>query len=259
MSFGFMNEEYKETAARAIKLDKQLRRAIKDLFHNEHSDRAQTTMTLLIAIERNIQAVIILLSVTYKGERVGQTFKMPIGLLLRSCCINAIPLSYFQQLDDNSLAEEEKNRDIEYSGSLPDRLEVYKDQVRSVDIDMSEDRIRHLFELNLEDKFLDGLHLDFDETVKDLKASRPTWAQKEEMGIEYGKGITNMFKKAKNKVPSLIPIYSYYKYFSQYEHYSSRGFGDAFEKCDSDNIYLPGAVKALQSWLNAILFVANNK
>lgn len=245
-----MDKELRVLAFKARVVDNRLRLILRQLIKDNYSQRRNTTISLLLAIEKNMTAVFLLLGITVKGKHLGNYFKMPIGLLLRSCCINAITLSYLLSLDDASLEKEIKNRDYEYSGSMPDRLDVYRDQIRSVDEDMTDDLINHLYELGLEDWLSDGLHFEYNEKVHDLKASRPRGTLKREMGIEDGKKIADMCKAVKDKVPSLEAINSYYRYFSQYEHFSTRGFGDAFAKLDSDNIYLPGAIEAIEAWLD---------
>ena len=51
-------------------------------------------------------------------------------------------------------------------------------------------------------------------------------------------------------------LYHYYKYFSQYEHFSENGQGDvlASSKDDgNDNIHLPSAVRALSDAVDKII------
>lgn len=45
-------------------------------------------------------------------------------------------------------------------------------------------------------------------------------------------------------------LYHYYKYFSQYEHFSENGQGDVIvssENDGNDNIHLPSAIRALSA------------
>ena len=51
-------------------------------------------------------------------------------------------------------------------------------------------------------------------------------------------------------------LYHYYRYFSQYEHFSENGQGDVLESTKeegNDNIHLPSAIKALSAGVEEIM------
>ena len=51
-------------------------------------------------------------------------------------------------------------------------------------------------------------------------------------------------------------LYHYYKYFSQYEHFSESGQGDVLassEKSGNDNIHLPSAIRALSAGVEIMM------
>lgn len=51
-------------------------------------------------------------------------------------------------------------------------------------------------------------------------------------------------------------MYQYYKYFSQYEHFSENGQGDVLasaEENGNDNIHLPSAISALSAGVEEVL------
>ena len=51
-------------------------------------------------------------------------------------------------------------------------------------------------------------------------------------------------------------LYHYYKYFSQYEHFSENGQGDvlaSLEKDGNDNIHLPSAIRALSTGVEILM------
>lgn len=242
-------QEIKNTATECIKLDRLLKSIIREFIKDSNSDKIKNSVSILIAIERNIMAIIILLSCNYKKQNIGKSFKMPIGLLLRSCCINIITLAYLVTLDDDIFQQVINNLDAKYAFSMLERKEVYVDQVKSVGIDLDNFVIEHLYELNLEDRYIENLSIAYDNDAKDLKVKIPNKAEKAERGIREPASFTNMYKEVKAKWPIAETVYSYYKYFSQYEHFSSLGFGDAFAELDSDNIYLPGAPAAIETLL----------
>ena len=47
-------------------------------------------------------------------------------------------------------------------------------------------------------------------------------------------------------------LYHYYKYFSQYEHFSELGFGDVKASFGEDNIHMPSAIKTLKDAVDLI-------
>ena len=51
-------------------------------------------------------------------------------------------------------------------------------------------------------------------------------------------------------------LYHYFKYFSQYEHFSENGQGDvlaSMEKDGNDNIHLPSAIRALSVGMEEVI------
>ena len=51
-------------------------------------------------------------------------------------------------------------------------------------------------------------------------------------------------------------LFHYYKYFSQYEHFSENGLGDVLvssKKEGNDNIHLPSAIKALSAGVEIVM------
>lgn len=51
-------------------------------------------------------------------------------------------------------------------------------------------------------------------------------------------------------------LFHYYKYFSQYEHFSENGQGDVLvsaEKNGNDNIHLPSAIRALSAGVEQVI------
>ena len=56
--------------------------------------------------------------------------------------------------------------------------------------------------------------------------------------------------------PIVCKLYAYYKYFSQYAHFSENGQGDvlaALDKDGNDNIHLPSAIKALSAGVEIVM------
>lgn len=64
----------------------------------------------------------------------------------------------------------------------------------------------------------------------------------------------------KNKYTSIIAqkLFAYYKYFSQYEHFSESGYGDALVDFGNDNISFEKALDNLQLSIDMLLKEINS-
>jgi hypothetical protein len=140
-----------------------------------------------------------------------------------------------------------------------ERKEVYRDQVKSTEITLDDDFIDHMWELTMEDNFLGQLTLD--DTPGKLTVRKLSKQELKDEGFSKIKSV-----KTKDVVEFLIGIpelenvttrlYHYYKYFSQYEHFSENGQGDvlaASDKDGNDNIHLPSAIRALSDGVEIVM------
>ena len=111
----------------------------------------------------------------------------------------------------------------------------------------------------MEDNFL-GL-LTLDDNLEKLAVIKRSKQQLKDEGFSRAKSV-----KTKDIVDFLISIpelrkvatrlYHYYKYFSQYEHFSENGQGDvlaASDKDGNDNIHLPSAIRALSAGVEIVM------
>ena len=155
--------------------------------------------------------------------------------------------------------EELDLRTIEYANSILERKEVYRDQVKSTGKILDDAFIDHLWELTLEDNFL-GL-LTLDDNQEELTVIKQSKGQLKDAGFSKQNSI-----KTKDIVDFLVAIpelesvamrlYHYFKYFSQYEHFSENGQGDvlaSMEKDGNDNIHLPSAIRALSVGVEEVI------
>lgn len=140
-----------------------------------------------------------------------------------------------------------------------ERKEVYRDQVKSTVKILDDIFIDYMWELTMEDNFLGPLTLD--DNLEELTVRKLSKQQLEEEGFSKMKSV-----KTKDIVDFLIRIpeiekvatrlYHYYKYFSQYEHFSENGQGDVLassEKYGNDNIHLPSAIRALSEGVEIVM------
>lgn len=164
-----------------------------------------------------------------------------------------------QRAGKERIYEELDLRTIEYANSILDRKEVYRDQVKSTGKILDDAFIDHLWELTLEDNFL-GL-LTLDDNQEELTVIKQSKGQLKDAGFSKQNSI-----KTKDIVDFLVAIpelesvamrlYHYFKYFSQYEHFSQNGQGDvlaSMEKDGSDNIHLPSAIRALSVGMEKVI------
>ena len=218
----------------------------------------KVTLLLLYRIYSNLYSALLLTVAAYKKGRIT-FFQMPIGVILRCAFTDCLFALYIQRVDKKQAYEELDLRTIEYANSLLERREVYRDQVKSTGADFDDELIDHLWEMTMEDNFL-GL-LTFDENLEELTLTKQSKKQLQEAGFSKSKscGIKEQ-KDFLTRIPELevlaTRLYHYYKYFSQYEHFSENGQGDmlASSKDDgNDNIHLPSAVRALSDAVDIII------
>ena len=140
-----------------------------------------------------------------------------------------------------------------------ERKEVYRDQVKSTGKLFDDAFIDHMWELTMEDNFL-GL-LTLDDNLEELAVTKQSKDQLKEAGFSKVKSIgTRELKDFLIGIPEIEAVvtrlYHYYKYFSQYEHFSENGQGDVLvtaEEDGNDNIHLPSAIKALSAGVEEIM------
>jgi len=218
----------------------------------------KVTLLLLYRIYSNLYSSLLLTAAAYK-KRTISFFQLPIGIILRCCYTDCLFALYILSVDKDRAHEELELRTIEYANSLLERKEVYRDQVKSTGVEWDDDLIDNFWELTMEDNFL-GL-LTFNDNLEDLALTKQSKIQLEEAGFTNLKSIvTTAQKNFLIGIPELKTVatrlFHYYKYFSQYEHFSENGQGDVLvsdEKNGSDNIHLPSAIRALSVGVEKVM------
>ena len=243
-------KEIKELYVEELNLLKRISGYGKD-FPKENQERVlKDTLLLLFRIYSSLFSALLLTSVAYKKGK-GAFFQLPIGIVLRCAFTDCIFALYILSVSKERADEELDLRSIEYANSLLERREVYRDQVRSVGIDYGDDFIDHMWELTMEDNFLHLL--TFDENKMDLEVTKRSKDQLKGAGFLKLKSVGTKDQKdyliSQGGMEKVVTrLYHYYKYFSQYEHFSEEGQGDVLvssEKDGNDNIHLPSAIRAL--------------
>ncbi len=111
----------------------------------------------------------------------------------------------------------------------------------------------------MEDNFLGQLTLD--DNLEELTVIKQSKQQLKDKGFSRVKSV--MTKDVVNfliRIPELekeaTRLFHYYKYFSQYEHFSENGQGDVLassKKDGNDNIHLPSAIQALSAGVEIVM------
>lgn len=218
----------------------------------------KVTLLLLYRIYSNLYSALLLTAAACKKGKIS-FYQLPIGIILRCCYTDCLFALYILNVDKDRAYEELELRTIEYANSLLERREVYRDQVKSTGAEWDDKLINNFWELTMEDSFL-GL-LTFDDNLEDLTLTKQSKEQLKEAGFTKNKSVGT--KEQKNfliGIPELEAVatrlFHYYKYFSQYEHFSENGQGDVLvsgEKNGNDNVHLPSAIRALSAGVEEIM------
>ena len=258
-----MKSEIKELFVEELTLLKKIQKYGKEHLQGELERVEKVKLLLLYRIYSNLYSSLLLTAQVLKTGKIS-FFQLPKGLLLRCCFTDCLFALYIQRSGKEQSYEELDLRTIEYANSMLERKEVYRDQVKSTGKILDDVFIDHLWELTMEDNFL-GL-LTLDDNLGELTVRKQSKQQLKEEGFSKMKSV-----KTKDIVDFLIRIpeiekvatrlYHYYKYFSQYEHFSENGQGDVLassEKDGNDNIYLPSAIRALNSGVEIVMKIMEN-
>ena len=253
-----MTTEIKELLEEELTLLKKIKKYGKDHSQGEQERIEKVKVLLLYRIYSNLYSSLLLTAQVLKTGK-NSFFQLPIGLLLRCCFTDCLFALYMQRAGKERIYEELDLRTIEYANSILERKEVYRDQVKSTGKILDDAFIDHLWELTLEDNFL-GL-LTLDDNQEELIVIKQSKGQLKDAGFSKQNSI-----KTKDIVDFLVAIpelesvamrlYHYFKYFSQYEHFSENGQGNilaSMEKDGNDNVHLPSAIKALSAGVEIVM------
>lgn len=219
--------------------------------------RSNVLIDFIRRIQANLYSVAILSRESIKhGDSI--MLKLPMGLLLRNCFMDILYAIYLSSLDEAKFEEEITVLNKDYAFSLPSRKEVWIEKAQELGIE------------GLEYWYDDMIIDSFNQYLKEL-AIEPSGDWKYEFlknddirESQLNKGISIERESRKlmdhEKFGSVIRIiYSYYKYFSQYEHFSEHAYGDTLVPFYQDNVSFPAALKALNRGVILILEQSKNR
>ena len=250
--------EIRELYVEELALLKRIQRFGKGHPQGELERVEKVKLLLLYRIFSNLFSALLLTSVALKKGKMS-FYQLPIGIILRCCFTDCLFALYIQRIGKEMADEELDLRTIEYANSMLERKEVYRDQVKSTGVFFDDAFIDNMWELTMEDNFLGWLTLD--DNLEELAVAKQSKDQLKKKGFIRMKSISiKDMVKCLIEMPEIESVatrlYQYYKYFSQYEHFSENGQGDVLassEKNGNANIHLPSAIRALSAGVEEVM------
>ena len=191
---------------------------------SERDNRSDVLMDFIRRIEANASGIRSLVETSIEKEQSSTHLKLPIGLLVRGCIVDAIQGLYLSSLTADEANEEIGNLNQDYVRSLPDRFEVYLDRAAVSEMDIA--FLKNMYGLGIEDAFSN--YIDFESTKDGFFAIKKTKKHKTIRSI-----VDCLCSSVRNK-ELVKKLYSYYREYSQYEHFSQMGHGDSLVPYDED-------------------------
>lgn len=250
--------EIEELYAVEVALLKRLQKFGKE-YPQDNIERVEKVVILLLyRIFSNLYSALLLTMFSLKRGKIS-FFQLPIGIILRCAFTDCLFALYIQRAGIERSLEELDLKTIEYANSLLERKEVYRDQVKSIVAGFDDSLIDHIWEMTLEDNFLPLL--TFDEKKAGWELTKQSSGQLHEAGFVNSKslGIKEQkdFLVKQNGLEAVVTrLYHYYRYFSQYEHFSENGQGDVLASSredGNDNIHFPSAIRALSAGVECVM------
>lgn len=214
----------------------------RDLFAGSsgRSPRATSVSCLVYRMLRNLRGVYVLSSESVRHPD-SVFLKLPVGLVIRNCLMDGIVALYIAANDDEECEKLNALCNRNYVNALFEEYEVYRDkQTLPFDDVMAE----HMYTMAIEDTYLEELDINEKNDGITPLNERYIWRAREFKDVYEGckrsdgdiRNMKDMLSGDKNVADCAGCLYAYYKYFSQYEHYSQRGDGDSLADFGNDNI-----------------------
>lgn len=216
--------------------------------------RIAAILNLMYRMNCNILTVMMISD--WSRKRDNTVFlKLPMGVLLRTVLTDSIHAMFFSSISDAEVKKELEQLRMGYAYSLLDRTEVYKDKVRRVSPDMDDSLLDTLYYGQLEDNYLDFYDYNEEEGFWIKKLDKH---KRKERGLETMPTSTMAGKfSVLQSDPSFGELakraYQYYRYFSQYEHFSEEGQGDILVPFGEDNVHFPSAMDVVEETVGELI------
>lgn len=206
----------------------------------DKTNKEIAVMDLVRRVECNLRAVMSLSMLSLKSNG-SVYYKLPVGLLLRCCfsdCLMGLHLSQVSECEVRNILEDLHK---EYVNSIFERYEVYRDKVSTPCDDAL---LQQIYTGQLEDNFLDWLEINDKFNIKDGQPIFRMWKAQDVKPYKTSKAKKALMQNLSMN-PLIQRLYSYFKYFSQYEHFSESGHGDTLVDFGDDNVSFPQALDAI--------------
>lgn len=206
-------------------------------------------MDFVRRVECNLFAIMSIAATSLKAYQNSVYLKHPMGLLLRSCFIDCITGLYVTQLKSVEITDLLNGWSKDYAKSMIERYEVYIDKLGPLANQFDDCFLQNMYTLSVEDNFMEFLALQEPVTSKALAIDEiwqvpgKTFVLKTAISVLINdKKMTKIAKK----------LNAYYKYFSQYEHFSEYSWGDALVDFGNDNVSFVKALELVESVVSMI-------
>lgn len=229
----------------------------------QDSKKQSTLSKLIYRIFRNLIGVHAMIKPSVNhGESV--LLKLPVGIILRNCLMDSIIAIYISLHDEDSCNNFLSLTNRNYINALLEEYEVYRDKIpEHIEGYMG----KNMFTMAVEDRYLDELsyNSNYEMTPQGnpLEMWRATPYKQLYEGCKRADGDLKALKdkvlEIDNKNSLVESLYAYYKYFSQYEHFSQRGDGDSRANFGDDNICFEKTFQHLQHAVDALISTLNTK
>lgn len=243
-------------------LVKELRRVVFDKKSTIASKKERLLLGILMRQCSNLSAIAVLTKVSV-GIGNSVLFKLPIGLLLRNCYMDCLLGLYLGSITEADALEISEVLHIDYAKALFDEFEVYRDKVGGI-LPFNDEMLESIYTMNLEDNFLWAYEPNKTPDKTEPCGERYLWKARNkkevrnlisENEVKNELNIKVVFENLQ-RTPQYSSyaknLYAYYKYFSQYEHFSESGFGDAIADFSNDNVNFEMALVRLEESISVI-------
>lgn len=257
-----INNEWVTVNLKCNKLVAEIRKFVLSQNSIAASKKERLLLGILMRQCSNLSAIAVLTKVSVSiGNSV--LFKLPIGLLLRNCYMDCLLGLYLGSITEADALEISEVLHIDYAKALFDELEVFRDKANGI-LPFDDEMLEHIYTVNLEDNFLWAYEANKtpDKTEpcgerylwkarnkKEVRNLIPENEVKNELNIKV---VFENLQRTHQYSSCAKSLYAYYKYFSQYEHFSESGFGDAIADFSNDNVNFEMALVRLEESISVI-------
>lgn len=221
---------------------------------HENNRKRHLLVSILMRCFTNLTSIAILTKFMIMS-RNPLNLKLSVGILLRNCYIDTLIGLYLCGKDECHIEEIAESLNADYVKALFDQFEVYRDNLDDNGFDDA--FLEHFYTLCIEDNYLNYLELNEDtkevlpgderhiwKTMpKDkIRTLIPKMSAQNELKI---KTVWEYLRRNKKYSDYANNLYAYYRYFSQFEHISESGNGNAMVNSENDNVNMVKAVERL--------------